>query len=94
MAHDGEQGLQLANTVQFDLIITDFNMPRMNGGDFIKNLKNTDSLSKNTRIFLISGHLDSPKNGPDTIQDVLFLNKPIRMDNLIDHTRKALEASP
>jgi len=38
-ASDGAQGLQLAAEHGVDLVIADFNMPVMNGIDFVRNLR-------------------------------------------------------
>jgi two-component system chemotaxis response regulator CheY len=35
-ANDGLEALKLVSTQKFDLVITDFNMPQMNGLEFIK----------------------------------------------------------
>jgi two-component system chemotaxis response regulator CheY len=36
---DGQQGLSIAKSKQFDLILTDLNMPKMNGLELIKALR-------------------------------------------------------
>jgi response regulator RpfG family c-di-GMP phosphodiesterase len=40
-ASDGQQGLELAKNGEFDLIITDIDMPKMNGIELCRRLKNT-----------------------------------------------------
>ncbi len=42
-ANDGKMGLDLALKNEYDLIITDVNMPNMNGVDFCRQLKNNPS---------------------------------------------------
>ncbi len=39
VAHDGEEGLKLANTMQFDLILLDIMMPRMDGLEVCRRLR-------------------------------------------------------
>lgn len=40
-AADGVEGLSIGNSQPFDLIITDLNMPKMNGLEFIKRYRET-----------------------------------------------------
>jgi two-component system NtrC family response regulator len=46
----------------FDLIITDLNMPKMNGIDFIKNIL-ADSKRQGTQIVVMSGEVTGPRVG-------------------------------
>lgn len=41
-AEDGIDALNKISSNKFDLIITDINMPNMNGIEFVKNLRNND----------------------------------------------------
>jgi CheY-like chemotaxis protein len=55
MAEDGQQGLELARSLQPDLIILDLQMPRMNGFQVVQGLK----MSKETAdipIIMFSTH--------------------------------------
>ncbi|RUT45228.1 response regulator [Paenibacillus anaericanus] len=51
-AQSGEQALALYRNYQVELIITDINMPGMNGIEFIKQVR---EINKETRIILLSG---------------------------------------
>ncbi|MEK4346561.1 response regulator transcription factor [Paenibacillus sp. FSL P4-0184] len=51
-AQSGEQALALYRNYQAELIITDINMPGMNGIEFIKQVR---EINKETRIILLSG---------------------------------------
>lgn len=44
MAHDGQQGLQAAQSESFDLMVLDIMMPVMNGIEVLKNLRRTSDL--------------------------------------------------
>jgi response regulator RpfG family c-di-GMP phosphodiesterase len=39
VAHDGEKGLQMATAENYDLLVLDVNLPKMNGLDLIKSLR-------------------------------------------------------
>lgn len=53
VAGDGEEGLFLAKKQHPDLIISDIKMPKMDGVDMIKKLRN-DEWGKSAKIMLIS----------------------------------------
>ncbi len=53
IAVDGIDGYKVAQEKQFDLVISDIEMPRMNGFDFIKKLKMEDSY-KHTPVIVVS----------------------------------------
>tara|TARA_A100001015_G_C14826610_1_gene646948 strand:- start:220 stop:648 length:429 start_codon:yes stop_codon:yes gene_type:complete len=54
-AYDGEQGLKMALENDYDVIITDYSMPKMDGLSFLRELRNQGDY---TTAILFSGHLD------------------------------------
>jgi CheY-like chemotaxis protein len=54
-AANGEEGLELLAAARFDVIVTDFKMPRMNGTEMIQKIRQE---SPNARIILLSGFVD------------------------------------
>jgi CheY-like chemotaxis protein len=63
-----------------DLIITDVNMPHMDGYQFVEALKSDRSLPKIPVIFLTS--LDDVTRGKD-LGAVGYITKPVRADRLL-----------
>lgn len=57
-ADDGQEALRLINEIKPDLILSDINMPNMNGFDFYKKLRNSSRGTAIPFIFLTSS--DSP----------------------------------
>jgi CheY-like chemotaxis protein len=55
IATNGEEGLKLFETSPFDVVVTDYRMPRMDGGELIQRIR---QLKPNTRIILLSGFVD------------------------------------
>ncbi len=53
LAEDGLEGYKAAQEKQFDLVISDIEMPRMNGFEFIKKLKMEDSY-RHTPVIVVS----------------------------------------
>jgi DNA-binding response OmpR family regulator len=52
LANDGEEGLQLATEIDYDAIIIDWNLPKLDGFTVLKKLRRQGS---NARIMLLSG---------------------------------------
>ncbi len=80
-ASNGEEGLEIFKTFHPDIVITDINMPKMNGLDMAKNIK---SISPNTPIIVTSAYSDS-----DYIIKAIeiginrYVLKPIDVDELL-----------
>lgn len=55
MAVNGEEGLKLFETGPFDVVVTDFRMPRMDGKELIERIR---LLDPNARIILLSGFVE------------------------------------
>lgn len=54
-AKDGQEGLDIYKKNKFDLVITDINMPRMNGVELSKQIR---ILNKEQVIIVLSGYID------------------------------------
>ncbi len=72
-APDGEKGLSLFNKNNYDLIITDFNMPLMNGIEMIKEIR---KINNNIPIYLITG------NKEVMMEEVTVIYKPFDTDTI------------
>jgi CheY-like chemotaxis protein len=55
IASNGEEGLKLFESLSFDVVVTDYRMPRMDGAELIKRIR---QLNPNARIILLSGFVD------------------------------------
>jgi len=54
-APNGEEGLKLFNTARFDVVVTDYRMPRMNGVELIQKIR---KVNPNVRVILLSGFVE------------------------------------
>jgi CheY-like chemotaxis protein len=54
-AVNGEEGLKLFQRRKFDVVVTDYRMPRMNGAELIQRIR---LLDPNARIILLSGFVE------------------------------------
>jgi two-component system chemotaxis response regulator CheY len=89
-AVDGADGLTKANGGQFDLVITDLNMPNKNGLELAKDLRGTDQYAK-TPIFMMTteSSQDVAMQGKQ-IGVTAWIVKPFKPDQLITAINKVL----
>lgn len=90
-ASDGETGLELAASSNPDLVVTDFQMPGLNGLDVVTELQRTQP---GLPVILLTAHGDVAL----TIKSIQlgaydFIEKPIQMQELLDVIRNGLEVS-
>lgn len=55
IAINGEDGLKLFETAKFDVVVTDYRMPGMTGGELIQRIR---MLDPHARIILLSGFVE------------------------------------
>lgn len=78
----------------YDLVITDLNMPGMDGMDFIAQIKN-DEMSKETKVIIVSADHD-----PLVIDEAMdlgvaeYITKPINSDELKDKMEFVFKGLP
>jgi two-component system alkaline phosphatase synthesis response regulator PhoP len=66
-ASDGEEGLEMSITKKPDLILLDIIMPKMNGIDMLKKLRE-DAWGKSVPVLLLTND-DNPEHVKETLQD-------------------------
>ncbi len=88
-ASGGMEGLKIIqeNRRHFDLAIVDMSMPKMNGVETIRNIRQLDSSIK---VLLSSGHLDRDRIVPPDLNVDGTLPKPYRMRELALKVRQVL----
>ena len=83
-ALNAENGMQMLSTTNYELIILDLNMPRVNGMEVLKELKSTKSLS------LIPVLMSTSEADKDVVLAALrigaddYIVKPIDIDTILD----------
>ena len=81
-AADGEEGLEKADFCLFDIILTDLNMPNMNGLELSAFVRAT-TINHDTPIVVISGNLDAQKTEKfQKLGMIDILHKPVDIDQL------------
>lgn len=82
LARDGEESLEQLGTNSFDLVITDIQMPGVDGIKMLKEMKKADRKEK--IIVMSADPSDMGLNEPDMPHVVSRLQKPFRIDNFLD----------
>ena len=89
IAYDGEEALKVVQNTAFDILLTDFNMPNLNGLELITQLRQYPRLDS-MKIVLMTG-LTNNKEIPLAIDlSDEYLEKPIEL-GLLSATLKAIQ---
>ena len=86
MACDGIEGLEVLSKTHFDLVITDFRMPRMNGIEFSKKAK---ELYPELPIIMSTAFI--PSLDLELKEKLHFVSKPYQVNEMIVKINHLLE---
>lgn len=90
-ATNGLEGLALTNAVpNYDLVITDFKMPKMNGLEFIQQLRENPNY-KQTPVMFFTGYLPELKEHTGALENVFLFDKPFISDKLKTNIKMCLK---
>jgi two-component system, chemotaxis family, chemotaxis protein CheY len=89
-ASDGNLGVQQAKKVQVDLILTDQNMPGMDGLTLIKTLRATPQYKSTPMLMLTTESSDAMKMQGKTAGATGWLVKPFDPQKLLEVVRKVI----
>jgi len=91
-ANDGAEGLAAARATPVDLIVTDLNMPVMNGLGLIRELRKLPSYKGVPIIFLTTESDATIKQEAKAAGATGWITKPFQQDQLVAVVRKVLGA--
>ncbi len=87
-AADGEEALEKLETNDYDLLITDVNMPRVDGPELVRRMAAMGKAPPS--IVFVSGFGDINEREMYGLGVEAFLSKPVRRDTLISSIEQAL----
>jgi len=87
-AENGLDALEKLARNDADIIITDLNMPRMDGMEFVKTLKEDDAYTGIPIIMLTTEGSDLDKDKAHQLGVSCYLLKPVERDRLLDEIEK------
>ena len=86
-AINGMEGLKLLESAEYDLVITDINMPYVSGIGVISALKGK---RPNIPAVAITGFGEVPLGAAKEKKANVMLKKPLKMSTLVEHIEKLL----
>lgn len=72
---DGAEALRLLDTRQFDLVLLDIKMPRVDGFDVLKHIQNTPSLSRIPVVIVSSSQLEADRVRAELLGASAYVHK-------------------
>lgn len=91
-AVDGYQALGMLKNSQYDLVITDLNMPKMDGQQLLKSIRNDQAL-KDTPVIMVTCENDKQKVQQALLEKVSgFILKPFNLQTLEKQLSRLKEA--
>ena len=78
-ANDAESAIDLVERQAFDVVISDFHLPGLDGKNLIRKVR---VLQPNAKTILISAYQPEEIDNEDPALLTAYLNKPIELDNL------------
>ena len=89
-AEDGDEALALASRQRFDAVITDHNMPRMDGLTLVRSLRSTDGYASTPIMLLTTESSAEMKQKGREAGATGWMVKPFDPDRLLDMCRRIL----
>lgn len=87
--NDPKKAIEVINSEEFSLIITDHHMPIVSGIDFLENIRNGSSANKDKPIvFLTAMQKEVIAEVQDKYKDVIVLNKIDQIKKITDVIEK------
>jgi len=93
-ASDGVMGLQMAKQYHPDLILLDFVMPKMDGYDTLRHIRQEEAL-RHTPVIIMSGLKEQvTARIPEPFKGFDFIEKPFEAEALLDRIHHLLKILP
>ncbi|MFH0791491.1 MAG: response regulator [Candidatus Omnitrophota bacterium] len=86
-AQNGEEGLKVINEQDIDIVLCDIAMPKMDGIEFLKNVR---KITLKTEVIIITGESTVDRCAEAIKQNTFgYLLKPLKTEDLLDNIRRA-----
>ncbi len=92
LARDGLEAVKLMDVSRPDVLLTDLEMPNMNGLELAAHVRSRDELAELTIIMITSRSMDKHRRQAMSAGVNVFLNKPYADHELLQHVAEAVTA--
>lgn len=91
-ATNGQEALERCAENRFELVVTDYKMPRMNGAEFIREFR---TLNRDTPVILLSGYAETlGLNEKNTGADVVIQKSANEVALMVRSVKRLLRQAP
>jgi len=92
IAYDGQDALEKIQANSFDVLVTDYKMPRLTGGELVEKLR---ELNIPIKVIMITGYPNEiEKAAMDRLRLNGFLKKPFKAAALLECVHNLIHADP
>lgn len=88
LTQNGKDCFQKASLQQFDLLITDLSMPKMDGNELLKNINSLTFDLQPKAIIVLSGNLKTVTT-KSKIKNTVYMPKPFQLKPFLRHVNRA-----
>lgn len=81
---NGEEALELCSKNDYKLICADYIMPKLNGEEFVRRLRNGNTVNKNTPVIIITGSELELGDKMDAYENVRVINKIEQVQHVLE----------
>jgi CheY-like chemotaxis protein len=90
-AEDGQEALITAKTLVPDIVLSDYNMPGMNGAALLRELRSSQPSLGSVPFVLFSGYIDHWTGTADDPAPDVVLAKPVTVERLLGEINAVLK---
>jgi DNA-binding response OmpR family regulator len=91
---DGEEALRAAARHKPDLIVLDLMLPKLNGWEVCRRLREVGSPARDVPIFIVSVVSQDARSLQQTLQRLTIVSKPFNVRDLLSEIRRAVDGAP
>tara|TARA_B100001971_G_C18268010_1_gene596198 strand:- start:38104 stop:38484 length:381 start_codon:yes stop_codon:yes gene_type:complete len=77
---DCEEAIAYCRANVYDIIYTDFKMPKMNGDQLIKGIRELNNDNQSAGVIVLTAHGESARIAFDNLDNVIILEKPLDIE--------------
>lgn len=90
-ARSAQEALEKCRNQVFDLLIVDFRMPDMNGGELLQALSQEGNTNFHQPKIILSGFIHEAKTSLEGVPKLMLQEKPVRLDQFLDLVRSTMQ---